>query len=373
MFSRIYNLFVKEMICSLRDKKSRIILIVPPLVQILVFSFAMTQDVWNAKLAIWNQDTGMEWLNLVKNLEQTPIFEKITFLSSYQEIRPTLENQKTVAVLIIPENFSSELLKQTGGANLMLLLDGRRSNTASVLGGYFQQMIQHIMQRRLREVGIEENQLSGVNVVVRNWFNPNLIPQVSFVPGLIGLLTIIVGSILSGLTIAREREMGTFEQLLVSPLSSLEILIGKALSVLFLTTMTAFMLALIIIFLFGIPLKGSPWLLFCSTEAFLLSVIGIGLFISSLSVTQQQALLGCILFIPPSIMLSGFAIPIENMPHFFQTLTIADPLRWFLVVIKGLFLHGMTGDAVWENIKPLLVISLCTLSAATYMFSKRIE
>jgi ABC-2 type transport system permease protein len=183
----------------------------------------------------------------------------------------------------------------------------------------------------------------------------------------------VAGLLLSALSIAREREMGTFEQLLVTPFSPLEILIGKAVPAMVMATFSSGMITSIVIFAFGISLKGSFLLLLLSLEAFLLSIIGIGLFISSLSMTQQQAVLGSFLMMPSMIMLSGFSTPVENMPGWLQTLTVIDPIRWFIVIIKGLFLRNMSTPVVLANMLPLLAIAACTLSAAVFMFKRRIE
>jgi ABC-2 type transport system permease protein len=212
-----------------------------------------------------------------------------------------------------------------------------------------------------------------VEVVTRNWFNPNLNPREALVPCLICVLATVVGLLLSALSIAREREMGTFEQLLVTPFSPLEILIGKAVPAVVMATFSAGLITSVVIFAFGIMLKGSFLLLLISLEAFLLAIIGIGLFISSLSMTQQQAVLGCFLVMPPMIMLSGFATPVENMPGWLQTLTVVNPIRWFIVIIKGLFLRGMSTQVVLANMLPLLAIATCTLSAAVFMFKRRME
>jgi len=372
MLNRIYHLMIKEFLAVLRDPKSRLLLIVPPILQIVIFSQAITQEVKNVALAVLNQDRGAEGGMLVLRFANTPTFTKVLHLQHRNEIEPTIDNQRAIAVLVIPQDFSESLLAQNSVADVQLLIDGRKTNAASIVGGYMQRIVQRYAQEHIAETtGITP--FSDVEVVTRNWFNPNLNPREALVPCLICILATVVGLLLSALSIAREREMGTFEQLLVTPFSPLEILIGKAVSAMVLATFSAGLVTSIVIFGFGIMIKGSFLLLFLSLESFLLAIIGIGLFISSLSMTQQQAVLGCFLVMPPMIMLSGFATPTENMPGWLQSLTVADPIRWFVVIIKGLFLRGMSTPVVLANMLPLLAIATCTLSAAVFMFKRRME
>ena len=380
MFNRIYHLMVKEFLAVLRDPKSRLLLIVPPILQIIIFSHAITQEVKNVTLAVLNQDRGTEGSALVLRFENTPTFTKVLHLQHRNEINPTIDNQRAIAVLVIPQDFSENLLAPDRTPEVQILIDGRKTNAASIVGGYMQAIVQGYARSIVRpeyrhhvsqSTGVTPH--SGVEVVTRNWFNPNLNPRDALIPCLICVLATVVGLLLSALSVAREREMGTFEQLLVTPFSPLEILIGKAVPAMVLATFSAGLITSIVIFGFGIPLKGAFLLLLLSLESFLLAIIGIGLFISSLSMTQQQAVLGCFLVMPPMIMLSGFATPIANMPEWLQTLTVVDPIRWFVVIIQGLFLRGMSTHVVLTNMLPLLAIAACTLSAAMFMFKRRME
>jgi ABC-2 type transport system permease protein len=193
------------------------------------------------------------------------------------------------------------------------------------------------------------------------------------VPSLICILSTIISLILTALSVAREREMGTFEQLLVSPLQPIEILVGKALPALFLALCSASLLLAIAIFVFRIPFQGSLALLYGAMVIFLMAIIGIGLFISSLSMTQQQAILGAFVFMPPAVILSGFATPIENMPGWLQSFTVVNPLRWFLIIVRGIFLKDMPPADVLANTLPMVAIAAVTLTAATWLFKRRME
>ena len=367
MFIRLFNLILKEFLASLRDPKMRTVLIGPPILQIFIFSYAITQEAKNVTLAVYNQDYGIEGEMLTQRFRHSPTFTKIITILHRREIDPMLDNQKAMIVLVIPQEFSRELYagRQTA---VQILLDGRKPNAAPIIGGYAGKIINQFAQRHAR-LGTS----IGIDIETRNWFNVNLDPRTTTIPCLVCVLATVLGMLVSGLSIAREREMGTFEQILVSPLTPTEILLGKAIPASILAIGSAVMLIGIAVFILGIQFQGSFWLLFLSLNLYLLSVIGIGLFISSISLTQQQAILGVILILPPSIMLSGFATPVENMPDWLQWFTIINPVRWYLVIVKGLFLKGMGGSAVLLNCIPIAMIAVATLTAAGMMFRRRME
>ena len=367
MFVRLFNLIIKEFLAALRDPKARMVLIGPPIVQIFIFSYAITQEVSNVTLGVYNQDAGKEGYVLTQRFQHSPTFTKTVTISHDAEINPIIDNQNALAVLVIPQDFSREL--QAGrGAKVQVLLDGRKANAAPIVGGYAAKIVNKFAR---------EYQLPGtpgrIDIETRNWFNENLHPRRTTIPCLVCILAAVLGLIISGLSIARERETGTFEQLLVSPLTPTEILLGKAVPALVLATCSAVMLIGIAIFMMGIPLQGSFFLLLVSLNLFLLSIIGIGLFVSSLSLTQQQAILGVILVMPPFVMLSGFATPVENMPNWMQWITVANPVRWYLVIVKGVFMKGMGVGEAFLNCIPLAIIALTTLTAAAVMFRRRME
>ncbi len=373
MFLRLFNLIVKEFLAALRDPKARALLIGPPLLQIFIFSYAITQEVKNVTLAVYNQDFGKEGFVLTQRFRHSPTFTKILTITHREEIDPIIDNQDAMAVLVIPQDFSRQLYAGRK-ATLQILLDGRRSNASPIVGGYAAKIINKFVQEHLAGTpGNSVGTSGGINLETRNWFNVNLDPRKTTIPSLVCVLAMVLGIIISGLSIARERETGTFEQLLVSPLTPTEIMLGKAIPALVLATCSAVMLIGITIFFMGIPLQGSFFLLLAALDLFLLSIIGVGLFVSSLSLTQQQAILGVILVMPPFTMLSGFATPVENMPDWMQWLTVANPARWFMVIVKGIFMKGMGVGEVFLNCIPLAIISFLTLTAAGIMFRRRME
>lgn len=367
MLTRLRALIIKELLNILRDPKSRTVLIVPPIIQIFVFSFAMTMEAKNVHLGVLNLDAGRAGFELVQRFKEARTFTRIVPLEGRFEIQPVLDAQRVLAVLVVPVDFSRRL--EAGRATaVQLLLDGRKTNTAQIVRGYAQRILDGFLADR----GPGTATRPAV-MLTRNWFNPNLEFMWYTVPSLICILSTVISLILTALSVAREREMGTFEQLLVSPLQPFEILVGKALPALFLALCSASLLLAIAIFVFRIPFQGSLALLYGALVIFLTSIVGIGLFISSLSMTQQQAILGAFVFMPPAVILSGFATPIENMPPWLQEVTLVNPLRWFLIIVRGIFLKDMPAADVLANTLPMVAIAVATLTAATWLFKRRME
>lgn len=367
MFGRIRTLMIKELLAILRDKKSRFILIIPPLVQLFVFSFAATQEARNLSLAVLNQDRGQAALHLQERFVASRTFSRIVYLTRPAEVASVIENQRAIAVLWIPANFSADL-GSGRRAQASFILDGRKTNTAQIVHGY----ASRIMNTFVADA-FPGSRGGRVDLEVRNWFNPNLDFRWFTVPSLVCILTTLIGLLVTGLSVAREREMGTFDQLLVSPLHPLEILAGKALPALLIGVLEGTLIVVAAVLVLGVPFKGSLLLLYAGMTVFLTAIIGVGLFISSLSMTQQQAVLGAFMFMVPAVILSGYASPIENMPDWLQTVTLGNPLRYFMTIVRGVFLKDISSGMVWDQTWPMAIIAACTLSAATWLFKKRME
>lgn len=365
MGTRLWALIIKELLNILRDPKSRTVLIAPPVIQIFLFSFAMTMEAKNVSLGILDLDAGREGYALVQRFRRSETFTRIVFLKSQTDAGPMLDAQEVAAVLVVPLDFSRRLAAGSP-APIQLLLDGRKTNTAQIVGGYAQRIVEGFLADRQGRAADRP-----VDLLVRHWFNPNLEFMWFTVPSLICILSTVISLILTSLSVAREREMGTFEQLLVSPLQPFEILLGKALPALFLALCSASLLLGIAIFVFRIPFQGSLLLLYGALTVFLTAIVGIGLFISSLCMTQQQAILGAFVFMPPAVILSGFATPIENMPPWLQDVTLVNPLRWFMIIVRGVFLKAMPAADVLANTLPMAAIALVTLAAAGWLFKRR--
>ncbi|CCB85116.1 MULTISPECIES: ABC transporter permease [Parachlamydia] len=369
MFGRIHALIIKEILMVWRDKKSRAVLIVPPLFQLFIFAFAATLDVKNVSIGILNRDSGKPAFELVQRFKGAPTFKKIHYLGSVEEITRVIDLQEVMMVLHIDDQFSRNLYAGKE-APVQLIFDGRKSNTTQIVQGYALNIIDQFSREFSHDQGFH---VQPTVLVTRNWYNPNLLYYWFNIPNLCGVLTMVVTVILTALSVAREREMGTFDQLLVSPAQPFEILIGKMLPAIIISVCEGSVIIALAVFFFQIPFTGSLLLLYFSLLVFVSSVVGVGLFVSSLCQTQQQAVLGSFVFMSPAILLSGYATPIENMPGWLQTIDLANPLSYFLVVVKGIFLKDMPAYLVFQNTWPMAIIAVFTLSGADWFFRKRLE
>lgn len=368
MWARLAALVVKEVLAIWRDPRSRAVLFGPPLIQLFLFAYAATFDVEAARLAILNEDRSRESRELVARFAASRGFEPVARLRHVSQIEATIDRQKALAVLHLGPTFGADL-KRTGTAEVQLIVDGRRSNSALVLIGYAGEIVTAYAGGLAAE-----NDLPGppAELVTRAWFNPQLESRWFIVPGLVGTLTLVVTTVVAGLSVARERELGTFDQLLVTPLRPLEILIGKTLPALAIGIVEGIFIVAAAVWWFEVPMRGSPVLLALALIVFLLAATGVGLMISAFARTQQQAIVGSFLFLMPAVILSGFATPIANMPEFIQIVTYANPLRYLLVILRGLFLQDLPGDLVLQQLWPMAVIALITGALAVWLFRRRV-
>lgn len=369
MWQRIYTLIIKELLAVWRDPKSRAILIIPPFIQMVVFTSAATQEVRNVHMAILNRDTGTSSRDLIAGFEGSRAFTQIRYLRDEDEIKQAIDSRSDLMVLHIQSDFSRKVAAGEPAA-VQLILDGRRSNAAQLVAAY----ASDIVSRFNNELPQSQRGPPSAGVVApRVWFNPNMTATWNAVPGLVAILTTVMGVMVTALSVAREREVGTFEQLLVTPLSPGEIIIGKTVPALLIGVVAATVMMTVGVVVFRVPMHGSLVLLYASMVVYLFAVIGVGLFISSLATTQQQAILGGFVFMVPASLLSGFASPIENMPEWLQTITLANPIRYFMIIVKGIFLKDMPAAIVAENLWPMAVIGVITLSSAAWLFRHRVE
>jgi ABC-2 type transport system permease protein len=367
MLRRIIALMIKEIIAIVVDPKSRIVLIGPPIIQLMVFGYAATFDLEHVTYAVYNEDRGRASRDLLARLEGSPNFHLAARVKSDREVRPLIDDRKVMAVVHIGPLFTENLL--TGrSATVQVVVDGRNSNTAMIVLNYVRTIVAGF-SRAWSEAHGESPAPAGLRV--RFWFNPNLDSRWFIVPGLVALLTLVVSLLLTALTVAREREAGTFDQMLATPLRPVEILIGKALPGFLIGMAEATFILLMAIFWFHVPFRGAILPLYLGLFMFLLSSVGAGLMISSLSVTQQQALLGTFLFLVPDIILSGFATPIANMPLAVQYLTYLNPLRYFLIIVRSVFLEATSFDLLWNLYWPMAMIGATALIIAGWLFRRR--
>lgn len=369
MWTRISSLIVKELLAILRDPRGRLILIVPPLLQLVVFSYAATLEVRNVQVAVLNEDAGRWGRELVRRIGASPFFLPPLAAEGPAGLREAIDGQSAVAAVRIGPAFSRDLAAGRPAA-LQIVLDGRRSNAAQIVSGYLSRIAERLAADASRRPGYLRQ---ADPIAARNWFNPNLDFVRHTVPGLIVIISMLVGLVVTALSVAREREVGTFDQLMVSPLRTWEILVGKTAPPMMIGFFHTTLFALAAVHVFGVPLRGPIALLYASLVFYLAALIGIGLFISALSSTQQQAILGAFLFATPAILLSGFATPVESMPDWLQYATQANPLRHFLVICKGVFLKDLPAAEVLADTLPLALIAAATLSAAAWQFRRKME
>lgn len=365
-FSRLRAQIVKELLSILRDPRSRLIVFAPPLMQLMIFTFATTLEVRNADIAVHDRDAGRWSYELVARVGAADFVNEVHTVHSREELRQLIDRRAVIAGLDMGSDFSRDIAAGNTGT-VQVIVDGRRSNAGQITVGYLNSIA--------AEVGAttRSNRHDAPAVVVRHWFNPNLIYRWFVVPALSGILVFFSALMITALSIARERELGTFDQLLVSPTTTMEIIVAKTVPALAIGAVLGLLMIAAAAFLFQVPFEGSFLLLLPSLLLFILSVVGIGLMVSSVSATQQQAILGAFVIGVPAVLMSGFATPVENMPAVLQWLAEGIPLKHFLVIVEGTFLKAMPASDIIANTWPLAIIALVTLTMATLFVRSRLQ
>jgi ABC-2 type transport system permease protein len=376
MFRKVRYFFVKELIQTLRDKRIRVTLIVPPIFQLIVFGYAANMDVKHIRTAIRDLDQSVESRDLIGRFGSSKYFDIVSFPSTPREVKDLI-NQGNVTVSIeIPTDFSRKL-KKGDTATVQIVLDGTESNTALIALGYANQILSEfstqVLVKRLNRAGMIGFEEAGVELQHRTWFNPNFESRLFYIPGVIASIAFLIPIILTAQAIVREREIGTLEQIMVTPIRSWELMLGKTLPFALIGLLDVIMIALIGVFWFEVPLRGNPLVLLSGAVLFLMSSVGVGLFISTICSTQQQAQISTFFFTMPAFTLSGFAFPIENMPEWIQYLTYANPLRYFLVIIRGVFLKGNGLDILWPQMLALGILGTLMILLSSLRFQKRLK
>lgn len=361
MLIRLWWLIRKELQALMGNTQGRFLLIMPVLLQTALFPFAATLEVTGNTLAIYDQDGGAQSRELIERLTHLPAFTTVMPVAGEAGMTSAITGQQALIGLIIPQDFSRRLARGEP-AKVQLIIDGRRSNGGQVAAGYINQVI-----ARWQSEG------KGLpTLTVRHLYNPNIEFRWHVLPSLVAIITTIGCLIVTALSVAREREEGTFDQLLVSPLTPGWIMAGKAVPGILVAVGQGAIVALAARFLYQVPFGGSTTLLMAGMVCYGLALAGIGLFVSSLCSTQQQAFLGVFSFMVPAVILSGYVSPIENMPLLFQWLAAVDPLSHFILLLKGVFLKDLGWSAAWPLLWPLLAIAGVTLSLALAMFRRHI-
>jgi ABC-2 type transport system permease protein len=367
MLQRLIRLIIKELLAILGSRQGRGMLIMPVILQTLLFPFAATMEVKNATLLIFNQDSGQASQELIERLAQTASFPHLIMAHSDHELTEAIDGQTALLAIRIAPDFSRQLKAQQS-AGVQIVIDGRRSNSGQIAAGY----ITNIVQTYLVEQRGGQNAALTFSPEVRNLYNPNLEFRWHLLPSLVVIITTIGCLMVTALSVAREREEGTFEQLLVSPLTPAYIMAGKAIPGILIAMVQGTFIALVAHFGYRVPFTGSIAMLFAGMFCYGLALSGVGLFISSISSTQQQAFLGVFAFMVPATMLSGYVAPIENMPLVLQWLAQIDPMSYCVPIIKGVFLKNFQWADCWPRLWPMLGIAFFTLTVALRMFRRHI-
>ena len=367
---RMVTIVRKELLVLLCNRVSRMLIIVPPLVQIVIFGWAATMEVRNVDVAVLDHDNGRWSREIVHRLEGSPTFRSVRFLPSEQRIRPVLEGQEALFILTFDQEFSRRV-ERGESAEMQVILDGRRSNAAQIAAYYLSRIVEGMAVDTPLGRAAATAAAPRLDVRMRCWFNPNLEFQWFFLPNLIGMLSLILGLVITGLSVAREREVGTFDQLLVSPATPTEIALAKLAPGCIVGLVHGTIFLLITVFGFGVPFTGSVVLLYLAMLVFAVASGGVGLMVSSLSATQQQAFLGAFTVGVPCILISGAVTPIINMPIFLQHASQLNPLRHFTVISQGVFLKDITFAAAAVSLGKITLISLAAVSVAVWMFKRR--
>jgi ABC-2 type transport system permease protein len=378
MLQRLLAIVRKELITMLRDPRARLALIIPPIIQLFIFSSAATMEVKNIALAVVDLDRGPYAADVQQRLAGSRSFTRLPRYTSVASARGALEREQVIGILVLPSGFSAD--RAAGRpASAQLLLDGRRSNAAQITAQY----VSTIMAAAAAPLSgaPPQPQAAGgsaalappanAEVVIDNWFNPNLDYRWFMLPNLVGMLSLGVALMITALSVARERELGTFDQTLVSPATPVEIALGKLLPPLLVASVQATLYLLIVTLLYGVPFRGNLLVFYAAVLTFAEACAGVGLFISSLVHTQQQAFLGAFAVLLPFALLSGFATPVENMPWWLQFVTTINPLAHMLRLMQGLFLKGASVASLAQDLVKLLEIALCTTAAAVLLFRRK--
>lgn len=370
---RLLTIVRKELLVLFSNRVSRIMLIVPPLMQIVMFGWAATLEVRNVDVAVLDHDGGPLAADIVHRLRGSPTFRNVFFLSSEADIAPAIDGERALFALVLDQDLSRRAAAGRE-AVVQVILDGRRANAAQIAAYYLQTMLADLAATlpRTRMAAQLSTGVPDIALTIRCWFNPNLEFQWFFLPNLIGMLSFMLGLVVTGLSVAREREVGTFDQLLVSPATPTEIAIAKLLPGCIVGLIHGTIFLLITVFAFGVPFTGSLVLLYAAVFIFALASGGVGLMVSSLAATQQQAFLGAFTIGVPCILVSGAVTPVINMPPFLQYASEFNPVRHFTTLAQGVFLKDISLTAALLSLGKIALIALVCIFVAVSMFRRRV-
>ena len=369
---RIREFVRKEFIQLFRDKKNRPLLIIAPLVQLIVFGYVVTTDVRDIRIGFLDKSMTRESRMLVDALDANTTFRILHYVHNPKYLEELILARKIDIAVKVGPDFSSKIRKgQT--AEIQIIADGSMSNMASVRIAYASLVINQFNQRLIKELYPQKIVYGKVDARIRTWYNPNLYSQNFYVPGIVAFLIMLTTLLFTSMAVIKEREAGTMEQLIVTPIKPSELILGKTIPYIIIALAQMAGVSIFAIFWFTIPFNGSVPLIFIGALLFIMSTLGLGLFISTISTTQQQAMMTTFFFILPLFMFSGFVFPIENMPEIIQWLTYLNPLRYFLIIIRGIFLKGVGLTILWPQFAALMLLGAIVFAGSIKRFRKRLD
>ena len=376
MFERIRRMLVKELLQVVRDPRMRIVIFITPCIQTIIIGYAVTLDVSHVRTAVYDLDNSVDSRQLVSEFTGSGYFDAVEHVADDGRARELLDRGAVTLVLRINHGFAEDL-RAGRTAPVQLLVDGTDSNTAGIVLGYANRILGAASERILverfnRQTGMSRP-ASLVELRSRAWFNANLESRWFFVPGVLVVVVSLATLVLTAMAVVREKEIGTMEQVLVTPITPAEFILGKTVPFALIGYVDVILVTLVGVYWFGVPIRGSIALLFGGSTLYLMTMLGVGLLISTISHTQQQAMMSVFFFFFPAMLLSGFAFPIANMPQVIQWLTLFNPLRYFLVVVRGIFLKGVGADVLWPELAVLAAMAVATLALAALRFRKTLS
>ncbi|MFA5857533.1 MAG: ABC transporter permease [Elusimicrobiota bacterium] len=376
---RFWYIVKKEFILFTHDPKMMVLSFISPIIQLVIFGYAVTTDIRNIKTVIWDNDGTYESRGLADKFIHSEYFRITGYARDENQFESSIQTGRSVIGIHIPSGFERNI-KRGRSAEVQVIVDGSDSNVSNIGLNYAQQIvntyaekfIEQTIKPRLIQMGTTTN-MPKITAEVRIWYNPTLKSANYMVPGVLSLILLLLTSILTSMAITKERETGTMEQVIVTPVRPWELMIAKIVT----PALVGFMDVIIIIItgkiVFAIPINGSLTLMFATSLLFLLTTLGLGLFASAVSQTQQQAMMTAFFLMLPQMLLSGFMFPIENMPEIIQYSTYLLPLRYFLVIVRGIFLKGVGVDILWPEILALAIFGVVILGLSSALFKKQLN
>jgi ABC-2 type transport system permease protein len=369
---RVRELVRKEFIQLFREKKNRPMLIIAPILQLIIFGYVVSTDINDVTVGIIDQSKTRESRMLIDDIDANRIFRITYFAGDDDDLNNVLLRRKIDMAVKIGPDFGTRI-RHGDSAAIEVLVDGSMSNISAKAVAYLSSIINTYNQTVIKEMNRREIKYGRIDARIRTWYNPNLESRNSFIPGVVAFLVMLTSLLFTSLAIIREKEAGTIEQLIVTPLKPYELIIGKTVPYIIIAIGQIIMVTIIAVLWFNVPLNGSILVLFLGVCLFLISTIGVGLFISTVSSTQQQAMMTTFFFILPFFMLSGLIFPIDNMPVIIQFFTYLNPLRYFLVIVRGVFLKGVGLGVLWPQFLELAFLGAVVFAGAVRLFHKRLD